>query len=187
MRWVSGEVCVAQEHVVANFIRQRLLALTQLHAPFSNGPRLVCACAPGELHELGLLMFALLMEQRGWELVYVGQSLSPEGLAEFLTPLRPALVVLSATMTEHAAGLLELATIVDSLRSQRIALAYSGRVFERNPELRHHVPGLFLGLDLREAVARADALRDDLDPDRWYAHAGMSPRMASHGELSIGG
>ena len=49
-RWANGHVCIAEERIVTNFIRQRLLSLIQLHAPFSAGPRLVCACAPEEYH-----------------------------------------------------------------------------------------------------------------------------------------
>lgn len=178
-RWSRGELCVAQEHVVSNFIRQRLIALTQVHAPFSHGPRLVCACAPGELHELGLLMFGLLMEQRGWELVYVGQSVESAGLANFLTPLAPALVCLSATMAEHSSGLLEVAKIVHSLSSRRILLAYGGRVFDRHPELRQRMPGTFLGNDLHTAMSHAQELASELDAERWLSSGGSLLRSAS--------
>jgi MerR family transcriptional regulator, light-induced transcriptional regulator len=183
-RWARGELCVAQEHVISNFVRQRLMALTQIHAPFANGPRLVCACAPGELHELGLLMFALLMEQRGWELVYAGQSIEVSGLVQFLQPLAPALVCLSASMVEHSAGLLEVARVIAPLRPRRIALAYSGRAFERHPELRQRIPGLFLGNDLRTAVIRADELGEEIDPERWYAGTGTLNRPPNSGHLA---
>jgi MerR family transcriptional regulator, light-induced transcriptional regulator len=144
----------------------------------------VCACAPGELHELGLLMFALLMEQRGWELVYAGQSIEVSGLVQFLQPLAPALVCLSASMVEHSAGLLEVARVIAPLRPRRIALAYSGRAFERHPELRQRIPGLFLGNDLRTAVIRADELGEEIDPERWYAGTGTLNRPPNSGHLA---
>jgi DNA-binding transcriptional MerR regulator len=177
-RWASGSLCVAEERVASNFIRQRLLSLTQLHAPFASGPRLICLCAPGELHEIGLLMFALLMEQRGWELVYLGQTAAAEGMGSFLCRMTPALVCVSVTMAEHLTGLLEVAAVVESLRQSRLTLAYSGRVFERHPELRQRLPGVFLGTDLRAAVALADELGEDLDPERWYAQSG--PLLRQH-------
>jgi MerR family transcriptional regulator, light-induced transcriptional regulator len=186
VRWSHGDICVAQEHVVTNFVRQRLLSLTQLHAPFSHGPRLICACAPGEMHEIGLLMFALLMEQRGWELVYVGQSLEPTGLAEFLAPLAPAVVAMSASMVEHTTGLLEAAKVVASLKSRRLLLAFGGRAFERHPELRQRIPGTFLGNDLREAVIRADELGDALDPERRYVASGSFLRSLDSNSLQFG-
>src|SRR6476661_7403983 len=127
-RWSHGLLCAAEEHVVSNFIRQRLLGMIQQHAPFAHGPRLICGCAPGELHELGLLMFVLLMEQRGWEVIYLGQSLPPEGLADFLVRLAPSLVCMSASLAEHVPGLLDLCQIVKSVEQYRLIPLYSGRV-----------------------------------------------------------
>ncbi|NWG22163.1 MAG: MerR family transcriptional regulator [Chloroflexi bacterium] len=166
-RWAHGDVCVADERVVTNFVRQRLLGLLQIHAPFANGPRLIAGCAPEEQHEIGLIMFSLLMEQRGWELIYLGQTVSSEGLGEFLLRMAPALVCMSVSMAEHIPGLLEIARIVESRRRHRLVLCYSGMAFERHPELRGRIPGIFLGNDLRDAVVRADDLGEEIDPDRW--------------------
>lgn len=170
-RWSRGEISVAQEHVISNFIRHRLIALTQVHAPFSHGPRLICICAPGELHELGLLMFSLLMEQRGWELTYIGQSVEIHGLSAFLTTLAPALVCLSAVMVEHSAGLLEVAQLIDELRPHRVRLAYAGRAFDRHPELRLRMPGAYLGGDLQAAIASTQAIGAELLASAQQPHA----------------
>ena len=176
-RWARGEISIAEEHMFSNFIRQRLLGLMQLHAPFAQGPRLLCACAPDEHHELGLLMFALLMEQRGWEVVYLGQSLEGEGSESFLRRLAPALVCITTSMVEHMAGMLELCRMVASLNNFRLQLVYSGSVFEKYPEFQARVPGIYLGIELRTAVHRAEQLADLVAPDRWYNTVGMQPRM----------
>lgn len=170
-RWSQGDVCVAEERVVSNFVRQRLLGLMQIHAPFAHGPRLVAGCAPEEQHELGLVMFSLLMEQRGWDLVYLGQTVSTDGLGEFLARMAPALVCMSVSMAEHVPGLLEMARIVENRRRHRLVFAYSGTAFERHPELRGRIPGIYLGNDLRDAVVRADDLGEEIDPDRWMRQA----------------
>lgn len=167
-RWARGEISTAEEHMVSNFIRQRLLGLMQLHAPFAHGPRLVCACAPEEQHELGLLMFALLMEQRGWEVVYLGQSLDAEGVEVFLKRLAPALVCITNSMVEHMAGMLELCQMIASLSKRRLQLSYSGPVFEYYPEFQSRIPGVYLGIDLRLAVSRAGQMGELVDPERWY-------------------
>lgn len=164
-RWATGRACVADERFATGFVRQRLMALLQIHAPFANGPRLVCACPPGEDHEIGLLMFALLMEQHGWEVIYLGQSLSSDGLESFLTPLAPALFCLSISLVEHVPGLLELCRVLDAL-PQPLTMGYGGRVFDEYPELQQRIPGMFLGNDLIQAVARADALGEQLDRER---------------------
>ncbi len=170
-RWAQGDVCVAEERVVTNFVRQRLLGLLQIHAPFATGPRLIAGCAPEEQHEIGLIMFSLLMEQRGWELLYLGQTVSAEGLDGFLVRMAPALICMSVSMAEHIPGLLEIARIAENRRRHRLMFAYSGQVFDRHPELRGRIPGIFLGNDLREAVIRADDLGEEIDPERWARQA----------------
>lgn len=176
-RWLDSEIGIAEEHMFSNFIRQRLLGLMQLHAPFAHGPRLICACAPEEQHELGLLMFALLMEQRGWEVVYLGQSMAYEGIEPFLKRLAPALMCISGSMVEHIPGMLELSRVVAALEPYRLRLAYSGQAFERYPELQARIPGIYLGTDLRLAVSRADQLGELVDPERWYTSLVTSNRL----------
>jgi len=176
--WNRGQICIAEEHVISNFVRQRLLGLIQLHAPFAHGPRLICGCAPDEQHELGLLMFALLMEQRGWEVVYLGQSVAPEGIESFLLRLAPALVCVSVSLAERMSGMQELCRVVSSVKSQRLEVVYSGRVFDYYPELRERVPGTYLGNDLRLAVLRADQLGESIDPERWYSMLAAQPRSS---------
>ena len=178
-RWAAGEICVAEEHVISNFVRQRLLGMVQLHAPFAQGPRLVCGCAPGEQHELGLLMFALLMEQHGWEVIYLGQGVASEGLAGFLIKVAPALVCLSVSLVEHVPGMLELCKVVQSLGQHRLGLAFSGRTFNRYPELRDRVPGVFLGTDMRSAVVVAHGMGEMIDPERWYNAATPQYRVTT--------
>ena len=155
-RYMCDEICVADEHLVANFVRHRLLALLQTHAPFAHKTRVVCGCGPGEQHELGMLMFALLLAERGWEVVYLGQSVSTEHLGHCLERMAPALICMSVSLAEHLPGLIDISTIVESLDRDDLVLAIGGRVFDRYPELVPRMPGVFLGNDLRQAVARAE-------------------------------
>lgn len=186
-RWRSGDACVAEERLASNFIRQRLLGLMQLHAPFAAGPRVICACPPDEQHEIGLLMFALLMEQRGWELIYLGQSLASDGLDSFLERLSPALLCVSVSLVEHVAGLLEVCEIVDHLPGRQIRIGYAGRAFDLYPELQQRMPGTFLGNDLREAVNRAGDLGATIDLEAWSSAAGATYHTNGVVHLAVGG
>jgi methanogenic corrinoid protein MtbC1 len=70
-RWESGELSVAQEHLASATVRsslQRLLADTRGAV---RGVA-VLACAPGERHEIGLLMLAVLLRADGWQVAYLG-------------------------------------------------------------------------------------------------------------------
>jgi DNA-binding transcriptional MerR regulator len=78
--WAAGELTVAQEHLASSTIRaslQRLLA----DARASVRGIAVLACAPGERHEIGLLMLAVLLRGDGWQVAYLGAD----------TPLRDAI------------------------------------------------------------------------------------------------
>lgn len=184
-RWAGGSVCVAEERVVTNFIRQRLLSLIQLHAPFAQGPRLICACAPNEHHEVGLLTFSLLMEQRGWEVVYLGTSISPEGLNEFLMRQAPALVCFSVSLAENLGGMYQICEQVDSLKAQQLFLGYSGRLFNQYPDLQQRIPGIFLGNDLLKAVDVADSLGETIDNERWRSASRVVYRSNGKTQLAV--
>jgi len=170
-KWMRGQICIAEEHLISSFIRQRLLALSQLFAPFSHGPRLVCSCVPNEHHEIGILMFAMLMEQRGWEIIYLGQNLGTDGLDDLLVRLTPAILCVGVTLAENVSGVFEVARVTERFNRQNLALAYSGRVFAEHPELQRRVPGVYLGTDLHEAIARVDAIGEEIDRERWLSIA----------------
>lgn len=58
-RWESAEGGVAEEHFFATYTRNKLGARLHHRHRVSTEYRLLCACAPGEQHEIGLLLFAL--------------------------------------------------------------------------------------------------------------------------------
>ena len=66
-----GELTVAEEHLVSEAVRSRL---GHLLGDSGGGVRgvAVLACAPGERHELGLMMAAIALRRDGWKVVYLG-------------------------------------------------------------------------------------------------------------------
>ena len=78
-RWERGEASVAQEHFASIVIRGRLLALAR-GWDRGTGPRALLACAPGEQHELGLIVFGLALRQHGWGITYLGADTPIETL-----------------------------------------------------------------------------------------------------------
>ncbi len=103
-RWQRGEATVAQEHFASNLIRGRLLALAR-EWDRGPGPRALLACAPGELHDLPLIMFGLALSARGWRISFLGPDTPFETLADACPALRPNAVVISSTLPERLAGL----------------------------------------------------------------------------------
>jgi MerR family transcriptional regulator, light-induced transcriptional regulator len=122
-RWERGEISVAQEHFAANLIRGRLLALARGWGQ-GRGPRALLACAPGELHDLGLISFGLALRARGWTITFLGPATPVETLGAAADLVAPELVVVSATTAER---LEESADDLRALAAERpLALAGAG-------------------------------------------------------------
>jgi len=81
-RWADGRLSIADEHLVSESVRSRL---GHLLADSGGGIRgtVVLTCAPGERHELGLMMAAIALRRDGWKIVYLGAD----------TPLRDAVAL----------------------------------------------------------------------------------------------
>jgi DNA-binding transcriptional MerR regulator len=75
-RWEEGSFDIATEHFGATAIRRHLHALVETEARRNPGaPAIVCACPEGDLHEGGLLGFAVHAAVLGWSIVYLGPNL----------------------------------------------------------------------------------------------------------------
>ena len=97
-RWERGEVSVAQEHFASNLVRARLVALAR-GWDRGEGPRALLACIEGELHDLPLLAFGLMLRSYGWRICYLGATTPLASIAETARAIEPAVIVVSGTVT----------------------------------------------------------------------------------------
>jgi methanogenic corrinoid protein MtbC1 len=102
-RWASGEVSVAHEHFASNLLRGRLTSLARGWGN-GNGPTAVLACAPGEQHDLPLLMLGITLSRFGWRIVYLGVDTPLEVLDHVAVGGRPDLVVLALSDPQRLHG-----------------------------------------------------------------------------------
>jgi MerR family transcriptional regulator, light-induced transcriptional regulator len=98
-RWERGDASVAQEHFASQLLRGRLLGLAR-GWDRGVGPRAVLACAPGELHDLPLVVFGLALRTHGWRITWIGADTPLETVADAAHTLAPAAVVVSGTTSE---------------------------------------------------------------------------------------
>jgi len=75
LRWETAIGSVAEEHFFGVYMRNKLGARFHHRQGNPRGPRLVAACLPGELHEIGLLLFALAAHNRGFQIVLLGADM----------------------------------------------------------------------------------------------------------------
>ena len=95
-RWQAGTIDVAQEHFASNLLRGRLAGLA-LGWGQGVGPRAVLACPGGELHDLPLMIFGIMLNRQGWRINYLGTNTPVEELARAAEATHPDLVVVAAS------------------------------------------------------------------------------------------
>jgi methanogenic corrinoid protein MtbC1 len=153
--WERGKLRIATEHFASSFVRGRLLGIFQSLPNPRSSPRVVVGCAPHEMHEIGVLMLAVLLRREGFRVEYLGPDLHLEDLLAYARVERPAVICLSANSEESARALARVQPALNRMRP-RPRFAFGGLAFNVWPRLRAAVPGHFLG---ETATAAAVALR----------------------------
>jgi len=91
-----GRASTAQERFTALWVRERICAmLVQVGGGPVDGPEAICAGAPGEPADLGLLGSALHLALRGWRVTFLGGDFPIEELAPRLQERQPPLLLTS--------------------------------------------------------------------------------------------
>lgn len=100
-RWHDRKLGVAQEHLVTEVFRARLLGLLQ--SGRRRGTRhAICACLPEEDHEIGLIGAALRLQQLGFQVTYLGARTPTGELVRAADELLPEVVAVSAINDQGA-------------------------------------------------------------------------------------
>lgn len=171
-RWHRGEVSVVAEHFATHYLRRKLDTLVNLTPIHAESPTIVMGCAPGDWHEIGLVLLSFYLRRHGYHVIYLGQNVPVEHLVSELERLRPALLIMSAATQETAHNLAEVASIVAAMAEPRPQFGYGGRAFNRESELRALVDGHFLGESAAQAVDRIRVLLQQASRQRILARAG---------------
>lgn len=142
--WREGGVTVATEHFATALIRGRLESLFHSVPTPDDALLALVGCAPGELHELGVLMLALFLRRSGVRVAFLGQNVEPDGLLTTIEATRPACLLLSATMRSSAESLVEIGQRLAALGRRRPIFYVGGLAFQSDPDLAKRVQGAYL-------------------------------------------
>lgn len=151
--WHAGETNVATEHFASQFIQGRLRLLFAMMPRVSGAKHVLVACAPGELHELGALIVAIMLTRQGFGVSYLGQDTPIEDLAAMIDDVPADAVFISASLPAALERLSEAGAL---LRSIAVPVIFGGRAFAESPATARELGGVFLGNDLievRSAIA----------------------------------
>jgi methanogenic corrinoid protein MtbC1 len=145
--WAEGELSVAQEHLASSVIRAHLERLLTDARGALRGVA-VLACSPGEHHELGLLMLAILLRADGWQVAYLGANTPVADAARLAEQLDARYLCLSATMSDKLTGLVDGVTAT-KLRDETTLVVGGTALDER---VAAQVGGRFVAGELPDAV-----------------------------------
>jgi DNA-binding transcriptional MerR regulator len=73
--WLTNHINPAQEHLVTNIIRQKLISgIEAVQTPLKSSTKMLLFLPEGEYHELGLLFMYFLLKNRGIYVIYLGAN-----------------------------------------------------------------------------------------------------------------
>lgn len=153
--WQEDRITVAEEHL-ATAIAHAVLAhfFDRYIAGRPRGEHtLVAACPEGELHTVGLRMVTDLLENEGWDALYLGASVPSRDLADMVRERRPDVVALSASIDPHVARVEETIRAIRDAAGDRLPLILvGGRVFDTDPERAYRIGADLVAADAAKAV-----------------------------------
>jgi DNA-binding transcriptional MerR regulator len=100
--WLTNHINPAQEHLVTNIIRQKLIVgIDGVVSHISSSKSMLLFLPEGEHHELGLLFMYYLLKSRGIKVIYLGANV-PMKDVEFVADLKnPTFLYTHLTAVAH--------------------------------------------------------------------------------------
>lgn len=158
--WAEANICSAPIQFAAEVLHRELWhELAAMEEPDGEAPVVLLAGPEDEAHDLGLLVLALMLQERGAGVLYLGTGTPCADLIEAVQAVKPEAVCLTVTTATSLAALHRTAR---SMISSRLGV----QLFIGGPGLRRKdapsVPGIRLPQSLPEAADRViEAMREN--------------------------
>lgn len=152
-RWHDGTLGIAHEHLATASVRAHLERLCLQIDNGNNGHGVVLTTLPGQRHEMGILMCAVVAAMEGWQCHYFGTEMPPADIAQAATAIGARMVAVGAPLVGDEREL-----------------------YAQLMDLRELLPP---GVRLVVGGAGAAALRDDLEPRgiQWLDDVGRFQKL----------
>jgi DNA-binding transcriptional MerR regulator/methylmalonyl-CoA mutase cobalamin-binding subunit len=105
-RWKKRDIGIAEEHFFSVYLRNKLGARIHHVNQRGKGPLLLLACLPGELHEIGLLFFALAAVDAGYRVLILGANTPLQQIPGVLD-IKPCVAVILSGSAKPARGVID--------------------------------------------------------------------------------
>jgi DNA-binding transcriptional MerR regulator len=153
--WYANHASVQQEHFASGLAVRRLDALLNASPAPTRNQTLIIGCPAEEWHTFTPLLLALLVRRRGLNVLYLGANVPILQFTDTVKSARAELVVLVAQHLISAASLKHTALV---LASQKIRVAFGGRIFNLRSSIADSISGHFLGNDLPSALEEIERI-----------------------------
>lgn len=154
--WQTNNINPAQEHLVSNVIRQKLIAGIDAAAPLLRRDKTILLFLPeGEHHELGLLYMYFLLKSRGVRVLYLGSNVPGKDVSFVARLKKPQLMYTHITCVPAN---YKIERYLNGLREQvpGTPLLITGQLVAKQPK------NLLPGIELKHSIA--DALETICSP-----------------------
>jgi methanogenic corrinoid protein MtbC1 len=155
--WHRGEIPIAVEHFATQFCIQHLMSMLNASVQPSREGVIFAACAPGEMHQVGLLSLVVMLRWRGWDVKYFGQDMALDRILETLKEIRPDAILFSATMTSTGKLLIPINEILNDYPYEKPLCIYGGNAF-RDPKLAQKIQGEIIDQSPTRAIDQIERL-----------------------------
>ena len=155
--WHRGEIPIAIEHFATQFCIQHLMSMLTASVQPSREGVIFAACAPGEMHQVGLLSLVVMLRWRGWDVKYFGQDMALDRILETLKEIKPDAILFSATLAGSAKSLLQFNSLINDYPYEQPLCIYGGSAF-RDPKLAIKISGEIIDQSPTKAIDQIEKL-----------------------------
>lgn len=145
-RWATGQGSIAEEHFFGFYLRNKLGARFHHRVQNQTGPKLLMACLPGDLHEIGLLLFALGACDHGFQTILLGANMPLDDFPDAVKKTGSDALVLSGTI--EPGGELITEFLPGLVRQLKVPVFLGGNVVASNFDELKKSGVLLIGTDI---------------------------------------
>lgn len=188
-QWHAGNLNVTTEHFATEFFRRKLFSLFNTYASRDGRGLIITGCAPGELHDIGVLIFSILLVRHGWHVVYLGSNIPMDDMLKTIQDLRPDMVCLSASRQETALELSAIGQAIVATPEPKPMFMYGGQAFQLDDDdgSDFHIPGRLLASDAQDAIEMIAEVMHDTQSSLSFSSKALSDTPSLiEGEMAVG-
>ena len=157
--WETNRITVAHEHAstaITQFVMAHVYERLQRDADVTPRGALLMTGLEGELHSVGALMVADVLEVRGWTVHFVGTNLPQRAILDAIFERQPDCVGISVTMLFSVPVVRKLIEEIRKQEGKPKRIVLGGGAFRHAPHLWRELGADAHARDLRETVGLFD-------------------------------